>query len=88
MGKVPFSHLSISITNLVNFKNSSDLDLRPGPELKSGEFSVARMAISEKIVVTCLKRLKKWITYWEPDPRSRCAAAFRRIGAVAFARVG
>ena len=37
-GKVPFSHLCISITSLVISKNSSDLDMGPGPELKSDEF--------------------------------------------------
>ena len=37
MRKVPFSHLCISTTSLVNFENSSDLDMGPGPELKSVE---------------------------------------------------
>ena len=51
MRKVPFSHLCISITSLVNFENSSDLDMGPGPELKSDEFSVIRIVLEEKILI-------------------------------------
>ena len=66
--KLAEGHFNISTTKRVSLENSTDLGRGAAPELKSVEFSVARMAISEKIVVTCLKRLKKWITYWEPDP--------------------
>ena len=51
MGKVPFSHLCISMTSLVNFENSSDLDMGPGPELKSDEFSKSITMVLEIISV-------------------------------------
>ena len=51
MRKVPFSHLCISTTSLVNFENSSDLDMGPGPELKSDEFSKFTKLVVEIISV-------------------------------------
>ena len=51
MRKVPFSHLCISMTSLVNFENSSDLDMGPGPELKYDEFSKFTKLVVEIISV-------------------------------------
>ena len=45
------SHLRISLMAMRITENSSDLDMGPGPELKSVEFSVIRIVIEEKILI-------------------------------------
>ena len=59
MGKVLFSHLCMSITIGVPFENSSDLNMGRRPELKSDEFLVVTAMVIEKIVLLCLKPLKR-----------------------------
>ena len=51
LGKAPFSHLCISITSLVLFKNSSDLSSGRRPESKSDEFLKSTKLVIEIISV-------------------------------------